>query len=183
MSTEALLLAALAWVVYPLWLLAGAADFACHRATDIEHTAGLAESRWHLIQLALVGAPIVIALLFEVTTLVLAFALACLLLHTLAAYADTRVTTPRRAIPPFEQHVHAVLDSAPAVAFGIGAILHWPRFAALFGAGSADWSLRLRDPPLPASVITAVLGAALLLAVLPGLWEWHRCARAEGRAR
>ena len=35
---------ALQWFAMPLWLGAGVADWWCHRRTDIEHTAGPAES-------------------------------------------------------------------------------------------------------------------------------------------
>lgn len=177
MSTEALLLAALAWAVYPAWLLAGALDFVCHRAMRIERNAGTRESGWHLVQLALVGVPIVLGLFLEITALLLAIALAALVLHTLAAYADTRVAAARRAIPPFEQHVHAALDALPAVAFGIVAVLHWPQAAALAGLADGDWTLRPRATPLPWTAVAAVLGPAFVLAIVPAWLEWRRCRR------
>jgi len=180
-STEALLLAVLAWLVYPLWLLAGVLDFLCHRAAGIERSAGTAESRWHLVQLALVGLPIVLALFVEISALLLAITLACVLLHTLAAYADTRVASAHRAIPPFEQHVHAALDALPAVAFGILAVLHPQQSLALLGGDGGDWTLQLRAPPLPPALVAAVLASAALFAVAPALWEWRRCRRVEAQ--
>jgi hypothetical protein len=38
--------------VLPLWLVAGVADWLCHRKADIEHTAGPSESAMHLLMLS-----------------------------------------------------------------------------------------------------------------------------------
>jgi cytochrome c oxidase assembly factor CtaG len=42
----------LLYFVMPVWFLAGVADWLCHRATDIEHTAGAKESFIHLLMFA-----------------------------------------------------------------------------------------------------------------------------------
>lgn len=178
MTTDALLWACLAFVVYPLWLLAGTADFLCHRATGIDRTTGLRESRWHLVQLVLVGVPILAGMAFEITAGVLALMAACLVAHAIAAYADTRVATGSRPVPPVEQHVHAALDALPLVALGIVAVLHWAQLAAV-PEGRADWALRWRDPLLPARLWLAVLASAALLALLPAALEWRACRRRE----
>ena len=41
----------------PLWLLAGAGDWLCHRLTHIERNAGVRESLLHMLMLAEVLAP------------------------------------------------------------------------------------------------------------------------------
>jgi hypothetical protein len=55
----------LMFVVLPVWLLAGLADYLCHRATNIETTSGVRESMLHLVQFGLVGIPVTLALFSE----------------------------------------------------------------------------------------------------------------------
>lgn len=47
----------LLYFIIPLWFLAGIADWLCHRATDIEHNAGIKESIIHLLMYAETGTP------------------------------------------------------------------------------------------------------------------------------
>jgi hypothetical protein len=47
----------LLYFVIPVWIAAGLADWLCHRATDIERTAGPAESLLHLLVLAKSASP------------------------------------------------------------------------------------------------------------------------------
>jgi hypothetical protein len=56
----------LMYVVLPVWISAGLADYLCHRVTHIEKTSGTTESLLHLVQFALVGFPITVALFFDV---------------------------------------------------------------------------------------------------------------------
>lgn len=111
--------AVLAYAGYLTWLLAGLGDFACHRRQHLAQTSGAAESAMHLVQLALLGAVVVIWLAFEpsLTTLGLQAVLVCA--HAVAGYLDTRVAYGRRAIPPVEQHLHSVLDMAPWIALAV----------------------------------------------------------------
>ncbi|MBN8768995.1 MAG: hypothetical protein J0I01_12465 [Stenotrophomonas nitritireducens] len=51
--------AAWAYAGYLRWLLAGCADFACHRRSDLPHTSGLPESLLHVLQMAPMGALVV----------------------------------------------------------------------------------------------------------------------------
>lgn len=154
--------ALLAFVVYPLWLLVGLADMACHRATGIAATSGTRESLLHLLQLGLVGLPILLFLLLDVTAVVLATMALFVLAHAAAAYIDTAYTHPRREISPLEQHVHSFLDMLPLIAFGLVLLSHQPQ---------GDWSWRLRQAPFPLSTFGLVIGAALVFAVAPALLE------------
>src|SRR4051812_24630463 len=63
---------ALMYFVMPLWLLAGFADYLCHRAAHIESTSGPKESVLHLLLLAEMGVPVLAALFFEINAFVIA---------------------------------------------------------------------------------------------------------------
>src|SRR5436853_5814086 len=52
--TQALLL----YFIMPVWFLAGFADYLCHRATDIAHTAGPKESVFHLLMFGEIAIPL-----------------------------------------------------------------------------------------------------------------------------
>lgn len=164
---------ALAWLGLLAWLVAGTLDFACHRRTDLPQTSGVAESTLHLVQLGLVGAAILLGMLFAITTTVVATMALLVLAHAVVGYLDTRQAYPRRPILPFEQHVHSVLDMAPWIALGLVVAATWP--AAIAG----EWSLALRDPPLPARAWLMVLLPAAVLAGLPAVMEWRAAWRAR----
>ena len=63
MTVDVLLQHFLMYLVVPVWLLAGLADWLCHRTAHIECTSGVFESVLHLVQFALVGLPL-LAVLF-----------------------------------------------------------------------------------------------------------------------
>src|SRR5690606_35373835 len=44
-----------AYAGYLAWLAAGSLDFIQHRRTDLARTSGLAGSRWHAVQIGLLG--------------------------------------------------------------------------------------------------------------------------------
>lgn len=167
----------LAWLGLVAWLLAGTLDFACHRRTDLPHTSGLPESTLHLLQLGLVGAAIILGMLFELSSALIAALALLVLLHAVVGYADTRQAFPRRPILPFEQHVHSVLDMAPWIGLGVAVASTWP--SALAG----DWSVALRRPALPPLVWSMVLVPAALLAWWPALLEWRAAWRARRAPR
>src|SRR5690606_5325164 len=62
----------LLYFVMPLWLLAGFADWFCHRASQIETTSGPKESLLHLLQFSEVGVPILAALFLEINAGIIA---------------------------------------------------------------------------------------------------------------
>src|SRR5438874_9621319 len=63
MRTDEVLVAILMYVVLPLWLAAGFADYICHRASHIERTSGWKESMLHLVQFGEMAVPVLAALL------------------------------------------------------------------------------------------------------------------------
>jgi threonine/homoserine/homoserine lactone efflux protein len=87
-------LALLMYFVLPLWVLAGLADYLCHRATDIEHTSGWRESLLHLVLLAEAGVPLLAALFLEINALVILLMIGGLVLHELTVWLELRYVVP-----------------------------------------------------------------------------------------
>lgn len=91
----------------PTWIGSGLADWACHRATDIEHTAGRQESVIHAAMMTEDGIPALLGLLFEVNSGVLATTLAALALHQATAGWDVAYADGRRRGDPETDEVVA----------------------------------------------------------------------------
>ncbi|KLJ01663.1 hypothetical protein [Luteimonas sp. FCS-9] len=169
--------AAWAYAGYLAWLVAGLGDFVCHRRQCLAQTSGVAESTMHLLQLALLGAAVMIWLAFGPSLAALGFQVLLVCAHAAAGYVDTRIAYRTRAIPPVEQHLHSVLDMAP-----------WIALAVLFAsegaqAWQAGWTLPARAFAVDrVQVWGLVLVPPLLLCVLPAVLEFRQAARAA-RAR
>jgi len=182
MALPDLLLAAIFYFFIPLWLLAGFCDWLFHRATGIERTSGLPESLLHHLLLAEGGLPLLAGLLLEINALVLAFMIVCWLAHEATVYIDLRYTTGKRFISPAEQMNHSVQEMVPLAVLVLVVFLHWEQFVALATlSDDADFALRLKRDPLPAGHVAAVLGASLVLVVLPFVEETWRCWQAQPR--
>ncbi|AUS81933.1 diguanylate cyclase/phosphodiesterase [Actinoalloteichus sp. AHMU CJ021] len=179
--------ATLRYLVYgllPAWFVPGLLDWALHRRTDIEHTAGVQESLIHALMMTEVGVPIAIALVCEVNPLVLTIIVAAILAHEATALWDvTTAEESGREVRPVEQHVHSFLEAMPFMAGGALACLHWEQIQAL-ARGARDrraWTLRLKRPSLPPRYLAGVGGAILGLIALPYGEELVRCLRARRR--
>lgn len=180
-ATSRVLEQCLLWGLLPLWMLAGLADWACHRAERIEASAGLKESTLHLLMIGELGVGVLALLWLEVTAAVLVLLLAACVAHELTMWWDLRYASLKRIIPIVEQWVHGVQMALPWAGFVTLAIVHREQALAVLGLNERmpDWSLRWREPPLPAEVKAAVLVGAALLVVLPFLQEWQRCRQAK----
>ncbi len=163
----------------PLWLLAGLGDWACHRRERIERNAGTYESALHLLMLAEVGVPVLLALFFEINALALAIMMVAVVVHAATAWWDVHYTYGRRIIGPTEQHMHGLLEVLPLSALALVAVAHWPQALALFGLGeqTPDFLLTPKQPPLPGWYLAVVLAATALCGVLPFVEEFYRCRR------
>lgn len=160
MSLHSLLETLLLWGIYPLWLLAGAGDYLCHRRTDIEHSSGSGESWYHLLQFLSLLMVFAAAVLFEVNALVFGVMVVMVLVHSVLAHLDVSYTDGRRYISPLEQHIHGFMEVLPLVAVAIFGILH------------ADEIARGLTSPLLSLALPLTLGEILLLvsyAVLAGV--------------
>lgn len=172
---------ALLYFVLPLWVIAGFADYLCHRKADIEHTAGPKESVIHLLAFGSVGIPVLAGLFLEINALVLAVMIAGFLLHEIITYWDVAYANSTRDVAPVEQHVHNYLALVPLIALILAAVLHWPQFAALFGFGgeAADFSVGWKQNPLPLWYIASLLAVIALFDLVPFLEELWRGLRAQ----
>ncbi|HEX6959918.1 MAG TPA: hypothetical protein VF194_18185 [Ferrovibrio sp.] len=159
----------LLYLIMPLWVAVGFADWLCHRAARIAATAGPKESVIHLLMLAEVGIGVLAGLFFEINPLVLIVMLMALILHEITAYWDVSYAYGRRAVTAIEQRVHDYLGAIPFMAFSFVVILHWPAAMRLvqgqFIAG--DWSLAWKGQALPIAYIVALLAAIALFDALP----------------
>lgn len=177
MGADEVLRVLLMYVLLPIWLAAGFADYLCHRATHIEQTSGWKESLLHLAQFAEMALPVLAALFLEVTSAVILLMIVALILHQATAMWDVHYANQLREVMPIEQHVHSVLEMVPFTGFLMVIALHWNAFTALFGIGQADFSLTLKSEPLPIAYIATMLGLTLLFEVLPYLEELVRGVR------
>lgn len=176
--------ALLLYIVIPMWILAGLADWLCHRASDIEYTSGTKESLLHLLQFGEVGAGLLAALFLELNALVIAALIVLFVVHEITAIWDVRYAVSTRVVGPVEQYVHSFLEMLPLTAILMICTLHWPQAVALFGLGDepARFSLAWKHDALPPAYLAIVLTAAFVLGFLPYVEELIRCRRAGAHA-
>ncbi|MGX8008925.1 diguanylate cyclase [Mesorhizobium sp. ORM8.1] len=171
----------LMYFVLPVWLVAGFADWLCHRATHIETTTGAKESLIHLLMFAEVGVPLLAAMFLEVNALIIAVMIVAFLIHEATAMWDVRYATTARTVGPVEQHVHSFLEMIPLMGIISVVALHWGQFLALFGFGNepARYDITWKQQQLPVSYIAAVMIVIVLFEFLPYLEEFVRGWRAN----
>ncbi|HUQ12620.1 MAG TPA: hypothetical protein VM146_20100 [Steroidobacteraceae bacterium] len=161
----------LAFGALPAWLLAGAADWLCHRRTEIERTSGATESVWHMVLHAEIAVPLLLGLWLEINAGLLLFMAACVLAHMLTSLSDSRYAQPLRYISPIEQMVHSWLEMLPLFALVLITLLHADAFT------DPHWLPAWRAEPLPKAWRIAVpvgLGcgfAMIFEEYLRGLWH------------
>lgn len=173
----------LMYFVLPVWLAAGFADYLCHRAASIATTSGWQESLLHLSQLAEMAIPTLAAIFLEINALFIAIMIVCLIAHEATAIWDVSYAYNRREVTPTEQHVHSFLEMLPLTGLLIVVTIHWQQFLALFGLGTedAEWTLRLKQPPLPWLYLSLILSVVFLFEVLPYLEELWRGIKGRSR--
>ncbi len=181
MSTDSLLVCTLLYLVVPAWLILGLADWQCHRRARIEANAGVRESLLHVAQFAVIGGALLAVLFLQVNAAILLLMLAALAAHQALAVIDVRHANATRTVSPAEQHVHGGLEALPVAASFLVVVLHWRELRALW-SGGASFALTLKQPPLPAWYLAAVLIAIGLFGVLPYGEELLRTLRARRRS-
>ncbi|TIT95909.1 MAG: diguanylate cyclase [Mesorhizobium sp.] len=171
----------LMYFVLPVWLIAGFADWLCHRATHIESTTGAKESLIHLLMFAEVGIPLLAAMFMEINSLVIAVMMIVFVIHEATAIWDVRYATTARTVSPIEQHVHSFLEMIPLMGLVSAISLHWGQFLALFGVEpeEARFDLIWKQQQLPVAYIVTVMAVILLFELLPYLEEFFRGLRAN----
>jgi len=165
--------------VVPLWILAGLADWWCHRRTAIERTSGLRENLFHWLLFAEAGIALAGVAVLQVNAAILVLVFAGFLAHELTTYIELRYTVPRREVRPLEQMVHSFMEILPLLLLALLAVMGWDRLA---DGAWRDLAPRVTRTPWPPAYLAAIAAAVLLLNVLPMAEEARRCWRARGLA-
>jgi hypothetical protein len=168
----------LVYVVLPLWVLAGFADYLCHRASDIEHANGAKESLIHWLMLGEVGVPLLAAVFLKVNALVMAVMIVALIAHEITGYLDLRLAMRTRYVSALEQQIHSLLEVLPFIAMLLVFILHWNQALALFGLGDepAQWFFATKPLPSFAELLWPGIAFAVF-ALVPYAEEFIRGLR------
>ena len=84
-----------------------------------------------------------------------------------------------REVRPVEQHIHSVLEILPIAAFLLIVTLHPDKFLSLFGMGAEhpNFTVRLKEPPLPWLYVSTMLALVFLFEFLPYVEELVRGLR------
>ena len=174
----------LTYVLLPIWILAGFADYVCHRVTDIEHANGAKESIAHWVMLGEIGIPLIAAVFLRIDALLLIFFTLCIVAHLFTTHLDLQIAIQTRKVTAFEQQVHSVLEGAPVAALLLLIVQHWPQAQALFGQGSQapDFSIVLNLPTNWYAVV-AIFAASFLFLLIPYTDEFLRGVRAQAQIR
>jgi hypothetical protein len=175
----------LMYFVLPLWLLAGFADYLCHRASHIATTSGPKESLIHLLMLAEIAIAVIAAMSFEINAAIILLMVIVWATHEATALWDVTFAHHKREVTPVEQWVHSYLGVLPLLSLVLVVVLHWTQFLALFGLGSEAprFEILWKEPPLPWSYVLPIIVATILFEVLPYFEELVRGLRARWRSR
>jgi hypothetical protein len=171
----------LLYFILPLWLLAGCADWLCHRASHIERTAGAKESLLHLLMLAEIGLPLLAGIFLQINAGIIAFMIVAFFIHEATAFWDVSYAVTVRNVSPIEQHVHSFQEMIPLMAILFVVTRHWDQFLALFGFGTepARFDLSWKEEPLPTTYVLSIMAAAFLFEVIPYVEEFVRGLKAN----
>lgn len=178
MQLDEVITASILYFFLPLWLLAGFGDWLCHRAARISENAGLKESVLHLLMLAELGLPLLAGLFLEINAVVIGLMMVGFIAHEATVLWDLRYASSKRRILPVEQIVHSFQELVPMTLLALVIFLHWEQFVALVTMSSAaEFRFEWKRDPLPPLYLTLVLGAAMVLVIVPFLEEAWRCYR------
>lgn len=161
--------AILMYLVFPVWVAAGLADWHCHRRTGIAITSGIRENLLHWLMYAEIGVGMLAVALLETNAAVLAIVFAVFVVHEATVWADLEYSTVRRDVDPTEQMVHSFLELLPLLSLALLALI----------ADLGDWSLRPRREPWPMAYLAACAAATVLFNALPLAQETASCLLAR----
>jgi len=175
----------LMYFVLPLWLVAGFADYLCHRASHIATTTGAKESLIHLLMLTEISIAVTAAMAFEINAAIILLMIIVWAAHEATAVWDVTFAHHKREVTPIEQWVHSYLGVLPLLSLVMVVVLHWPQFLALLGLGieSPRFDIVWKEPPLPWGYVLPIISATAMFEVLPYLEELVRGVRARFQPR
>jgi hypothetical protein len=173
------------YVLFPIWLAAGFADWLFHRRTRIEITSGVRESILHAVMIAEMGVAVLVVLFLEINALTLLLLIGLYAIHEATVFSDLISAHHAREVPPLEQLGHGVMEAVPMAGLTALCIANWEQLAGLIGTaeGVVDFSLRWREAPFSLTTVVAVLTLSLIFVVAPFAEEVLRCLRAATRRR
>jgi hypothetical protein len=171
----------LLYVLLPLWTIPGFGDYLCHRRTKIESTSGTQESITHALMMASIGAPAVLALLFETNALTLVVGAGALAFHELVVIWDVAYAAQRRDVSVTEQHLHSFLEVLPFTTFSFLLCVRADQVLAMAHVGEEkpDFKMRWKAEPAPPAYVAGLLAAITLSIGLPYAEELLRCVRVD----
>lgn len=171
----------LMYFILPIWLLAGFADWLCHRASHIETTTGAKESILHLLMFAEIGLPLLAAIFLQINAGIIALMIVAFFIHEATSLWDVSYAVTARNVTPIEQHIHSFLEMIPLMAILFVISLHWDQFQSLFGFGpeNASFSLTWKEEPLPVFYVFSIMIVTLLFELIPFIEEFFRGLRAN----
>jgi hypothetical protein len=182
MSIVQLLNGLILYCLIPLWIVAGFADWLCHRTSNISENAGAKESAIHLLMLFEVGIPLVAGLFLEINALVLLLMGIGLAAHEATGLWDLHYAHGKRDISPLEQHVHSFQEMIPMMLFALVCLLNWEQFIALITWNDqARFLLERKRDPLPFAYLAGILSLATLFVGAPFIEEFLRTSRKRMR--
>jgi hypothetical protein len=129
------------------------------------------------------GVPVLAAAFLEITSPVLLMMIAAFLVHEATVYFDLRLAVAQREVTPTEQMVHSFMEMMPLLGAWLVGALREDEIRALLGTSprAADFSLRLKEQPLPTGDRAGLISAVALFGGLPYAEELWRCTRAAAR--
>jgi hypothetical protein len=171
----------LLYFILPIWLLAGCADWLCHRASRIETTTGAKESLLHLLMFAEVGLPLLAAIFLQINAGIIALMIIAFFIHEATALWDVSYAVTARNVTPVEQHIHSFLEMIPLMAILFVVTRHWEQFLALFGLGvePARFGLSWKKEPLPTGYVVSIMAATFMFELVPYVEEFLRGLKAN----
>jgi len=178
-DTGQLLINLILYALLPLWGVAGAIDWYCHRSTDIENTSGLKESLIHSTMGIQLGVPIILALTFQINVLILLICFVAWLSHEFVAHWDVHYSASLRKISIWEVHVHNYMATLPLYLFMLIVVLNWEvatKLITLDWTGQFEFALAETRHATPA-YMRGYLALMGILCVFPYLEENIRCLR------
>jgi hypothetical protein len=161
------------YVLLPLWLVAGFADYFCHRKSRIEETSGVKESAFHLAGLIEMGVPLLAILFLQVNALIVLIVIFGVLLHEATIVWDVRYANSTRFISPGEQQLHGVLELVPWFVLALLLALHWEELST--SPTLPNWSLVRKGIPIDVGYVTTLLTGSAVFGLIPYCEEILRC--------